>query len=63
MQNPVAFEVLNREYQRQAAWINENDWLFERPSTRHPVRQAVAKALVTLANALAPAKRQETQPA
>jgi len=29
-ENPVAFEVHYREYQRQAAWINHEDWKIER---------------------------------
>jgi hypothetical protein len=55
MQNPMAFEVHYSEYQRQAAWINENDWQFENAEERHPVRRAVAKALIALAARLSPA--------
>lgn len=54
MQNPVAFEAHYSEYQRQAAWINENDWQFEKPAKRRPVRAAVAAALVRLAARLSP---------
>jgi hypothetical protein len=63
MQNPVAFEVQYGEYQRRAAWINENDWQFEKPEQRYCVRKAIAQALIALANALAPAESQKTQPA
>jgi hypothetical protein len=63
MQNPVALEVQYGEYRRQAAWINENDWQFERPATRYPVRQAVAKALIGLATMLAPTTKQEARTA
>ena len=63
MQNPVAFEVQYGEYQRQAAWINANDWQFAKPERRYRVRQAIAQALIALANALAPAASREEQPA
>lgn len=63
MQNPAAFEIQYGEYQRQAAWINANDWQFEKPERRYRVRQAIARALIALANALAPTESRETQPA
>lgn len=63
MQNPVAFEVQYGEYQRQAAWINENDWQFTKPERRYRVRKAIAQALIALANALAPTASRKTQPA
>jgi hypothetical protein len=63
MQNPVAFEVQYGEYQRQAAWINANDWQFAKPERRYGVRQAIAQALISLADALAPTETQKTQPA
>lgn len=58
MQNPVAFEVHYGEYRRQAAWINANDWQFEQPAQRHPMRATVAKALIALATLLSPATRE-----
>ena len=54
MENPMAAQVHYSEYQRQAAWINANAWLFERPTKQYRVRQAVAKALIALANAVTP---------
>jgi hypothetical protein len=63
MQHPDSFDIDYREHQRQVAWVNEHDWQFERPEKRYPVRQVVAQALITLANSLAPASRQETQTA
>ena len=63
MENPVAFEVQYGEYQRQVAWINENGWQFEKPEQRYRVRRAIAQALITLANALAPTESRKTQPA
>ncbi len=58
MENPMAAQVHFTEHQRQAAWINANDWQFERPAQRHPVRAAVAKALIALANAVTPTQRE-----
>ncbi len=63
MQNPVAFEVQYGEYRRQTAWINANDWQFAKPERRYRVRQAIAQALIALANALAPTESRKTQPA
>ncbi len=58
MENPMAAQVQYGEYQRQAAWINANDWQFEQPAKRHPVRATVAKALVALAARVAPTASQ-----
>ncbi len=55
MENPVAFEVHYREYQRQAAWINHEDWKIERKAKRYQVRVVVAKRLIALAARIAPA--------
>jgi hypothetical protein len=63
MQNPVAFEVQYGEYQRQAAWINANDWQFAKPERRYRVRQAIAQALIALAHLLTPTRTQETRTA
>jgi surface antigen len=63
MQNPMAFEVQYGEYQRQAAWINANDWQYEKPEQRYRVRKAIAQALITLANLLTPTEKQETRTA
>ncbi len=54
MQSPVAFEVLYSEHQRQVAWVNDNEWQFAKPRTQYRVRQAMARALVQLANLLTP---------
>ncbi len=59
MEHPMAAQVHYGEYRRQAAWINANDWQFEQPAQRHPVRATVAKALIALANAAAPTTRRE----
>jgi hypothetical protein len=63
MQHPDSFDIDYREHQRQVAWVNEHDWQFEQPVKRYPVRQAVAKALIALADALSPATKRETQAA
>jgi hypothetical protein len=63
MQNPVTFEVEYREQVRQMAWVNENDWQFAPPATRHPVREAVAKALIALASAVTPTTGRDTRTA
>jgi hypothetical protein len=59
MENPMAAQVHYSEYQRQAAWINANDWQFEQPAKRHPARAMVAKVLIALANAVAPTTQRE----
>jgi hypothetical protein len=62
MQNPMATQVHYDEHQRQLAWVNEENWQFEQPVKGHPVRQAVAQALIALANALAvPQQREQVQ--
>ncbi|MGI8687440.1 MAG: hypothetical protein ACR2M3_02580 [Thermomicrobiales bacterium] len=62
MENPMAFPQHYADHQRQVAWINDNDWQFERPKKQYPVRIAIAKALIHLATLLAPT-RQETRAA
>ncbi len=42
------------DHWRQIAWINDNDWQFERPVKRYQVRKAVAKTLIALAARVAP---------
>ncbi len=59
MENPMAAQVHYGEYQRQAAWINGNDWQFEQPAKRHPMRASVAKVLIALTTAMAPATQRE----
>lgn len=59
MDNLMAVEVRYQDHQRQAMWINEESWKFERPEKRYRVRQAMAKVLIHLATLLTPA-RQET---
>jgi hypothetical protein len=63
MQNPTTAQVHYHEYQSNVAWVNANDWQFERAAKRYPVRQAMAKALVALAHALIPVAQGETQSA
>jgi hypothetical protein len=63
MLDPTATQVDYDEYRTQVAWVNEHDWQFEKPVKRHPVRQAVAKALIALAHALTPETERETQTA
>jgi hypothetical protein len=58
MQNPMAAQVHYSEYQRQAAWINELDWQFEKGEKRHGVRKAIAQVLIALAARLAPTVKQ-----
>jgi len=58
MENPMAAQVHYGEYQRQAAWIDGNDWQFDQPAKRHPARATVAKALVALAARVAPTASQ-----
>ena len=62
MQNPGAFEIDYREHLRQIAWVNEHDWLFDRPARKYPVRRLVAGALRALARIAAPAQT-PTRPA
>jgi hypothetical protein len=59
MENPMAAQVHYGEYQRQATWINGNDWQFEQPAKRHPARATVAKALIALAMAVTPTTQRE----
>jgi hypothetical protein len=54
MQNPVAFDIDYREHLRQMAWVNEHDWLFERPARKRPLWRLVADALHVLARIAAP---------
>ncbi len=54
MENPMTFQQHYADHQRQSAWINANDWQFERTEKRYPVRATVAKALVALAARVAP---------
>jgi hypothetical protein len=63
MLNPMATQIHYDEHHRQVTWVNEHDWQFAQPVKRHPVRRAVAKALIALANALTPATQQERQAA
>jgi hypothetical protein len=63
MENPMAAQIHYSEHQRQAAWINANAWQFERPTKQYRVRQAVAKALIALANALTPPTQREAETA
>jgi hypothetical protein len=60
MEHPMAAQVQYDEYRRQAAWINDNDWQFEKAEKRYRVRTAMAKALIGLANLLTPTEKQET---
>ena len=56
MQDPIAFEVLYREHQRQVGWVNDNEWQFAKPQKQHRVRQAVARVLIAVADWLTPAE-------
>lgn len=58
MQNPMATQVHYREHQSQVAWVNENDWQFERPAKRYRVRKAITRMCVTFAGLFALTKRQ-----
>jgi hypothetical protein len=60
MENAV-LEIEYREHMRQLAWMNEHDRQFEQPAKKHPVRQAIARALITLAEMVAPATKREAQ--
>jgi hypothetical protein len=55
MHNATDFQVQYDDYRRQMAWVNDNDWQFERPQRRRQVRKTVARALITLAVRLTPA--------
>jgi len=55
MHNPVSFDIEYCEHMRQLAWINDNDWQLLPPPRNHPVRRAVAGALLALARAISPA--------
>lgn len=54
----MAIEVRYQDHRRQAAWLNAENWKFERPEKRRPVRAAVAKALILLATLLDPVRRE-----
>lgn len=49
--NMSLYEIRRDEYQQEMAQVNANGWKF---SQRRPYREALAKALVTLAARLAP---------
>jgi hypothetical protein len=63
MENPMAAQAHYSEHMRQAAWINDNDWQFEKPAQRHPVRATVAKVLLALANAMTPPTQRDAHAA
>jgi hypothetical protein len=54
MHDLIALEVQYCAHQRRVAWLNEENWKFERCVRRHRVRYAIARALIGLANVLAP---------
>lgn len=63
MQNPTAAQVHFSDFQSDMAWVNENDWQFEQPARKYRVREAIAKVLISVAQALTPATKRETQAA
>lgn len=58
MEHPVASQAHYAEHQRQMAWINTENWQFERPEKRYRVRHSVARALIQLAMLLTPVRRE-----
>ncbi len=42
MENPTAFQIQYRDYQRQMAWVNSEGWQFDPPKRRKQVRGMVA---------------------
>lgn len=63
MQNPITLQVQYDEARRQLAQVDGEEWQFQGSATRRPVRQAVARALIALAHALAPPAQRETRTA
>jgi hypothetical protein len=59
MHDLAALEAHAREYQRQIAWVNAESWKFAPRVRRYRVRRAIARALIGLANVLAPPAPQE----
>jgi hypothetical protein len=60
MHELLARQVQYREYQRQIAWVNEEDWKFARRVRRYRARRAIARALIALAHMPAPIAQRET---
>ena len=58
MYETINSQVSYDDHRRQMAWVNGNDWQFERPQRRRQIRQTVARVLITLAARLAPAMEQ-----
>lgn len=58
MLDATDFQVQYDDHRRQMAWVNDNDWQFERPQRRRQIRETVARALITLAARLTPATEQ-----
>jgi len=54
MENPMTFQQHYADHQRQSAWINANDWQFEKAEKRHPMRAACVRWLIGLAKSAAP---------
>jgi hypothetical protein len=54
MENPMTFQQHYADHQRQSAWINANDWQFEKAEKRHPMRAACVRRLIGLARIAAP---------
>jgi hypothetical protein len=52
------FEVRYEDHKRQMAWVNDEGWKFDPPTTRRRVRETIARALVALAARFAPAIEQ-----
>jgi hypothetical protein len=54
MENPMTFQQHYADHRRQSAWINANDWQFEKAEKRRPVRTACVRWLIGLARIAAP---------
>jgi hypothetical protein len=52
------FQVRYDDHTRQMAWVNDEGWKFDPPTTRRHMRETVARALVRLAARFAPAMEQ-----
>jgi hypothetical protein len=59
----LAIVQMHLYHRRRMAWFTEERGTVMQRSPRHPVRQAVAKALIALANTLTSTTQRETQAA
>jgi hypothetical protein len=54
MQYTTDFQTHYNDHRRQMAWVNDEGWKFDPPTTRNRMRATVAEALIALATRIAP---------